>query len=45
MKLQYIFHQTALYLASKIGNAEIVKLLLRNKKIDVNAYNILIILF
>lgn len=33
------FHKTALYIAIEKGNIEIVKLLLKNEKIDVNISN------
>ena len=44
MKLWCNFYVTALFAAVEKGNVEIVKLLLSNDKIDVNAINILIIL-
>ena len=36
MKFNLIFHRTALCLAVEINNIEIIKLLLLNKKIDLN---------
>lgn len=39
-EIQIFFYITALYNAVKEGNVEIVKLLLINPKIDINAQNI-----
>lgn len=36
MKFWFIFHQTFLHLAIEVSSAEIVKLLLAKKNIDVN---------
>ena len=44
MKLKYDFIKTSLYLAIEKENTEIIKLLLTNDKIDINIYNVLIIL-
>ena len=40
MKLILLFYKTALYMAVDKENFEIVKLLTKNDKIDINAYNI-----
>ena len=43
-EIDFKFYMTALYVAVKKENVEIVKLLLGNEKIDVNIINILIVL-
>lgn len=40
MRFQNAFHQTALYLAVKNEKIDIIKMLLKNDKSDINVFNI-----
>lgn len=43
MKFYYFLNKTALFIAAEKGNADIVKLLLKHPKIDINMISILTI--
>ena len=44
-EIHKLFHKSALYAAIEKGFIEIIKLLLTNKNIDTNAFNILVLIY